>query len=215
MGASLVNRYAVLGLFVVAGAAFVGAGGCNSTSSGPVVIEVEDESVMIAQAQALALQAQKAKSTTKAISLYREAIATYRELASAWNNLGVLLMEQQQYLDAAEAFTTASELEPTDPRPLYNLGLTWEQAGYMTDALRFYGESLKRDPQFQPALRGAIRAERLLGRASDETLRRLRIALGQERDEQWRQWFEMQRPQVEAEVYAKGEAESMRKTGGE
>lgn len=204
------NRIVSIGMIALLGAATLALAGCRAGTSAPVTIELKDQSRNIAEAQALALRAQNAKSPTDAIALYRQAIATYRELPSAWNNLGVLLMEQQQYLDAAEAFTTAAELQPTDPRPLYNLGLTWEHAGYLNDAFRYYGDALKRDPRYQPALRGAIRAERLLGRASDETLRRLRIALGQEQDQQWRQWLEMQRPQVEAEVYTKGEPDRPR-----
>ncbi len=210
MGASLVNRIAVIGWMSLLGTAPLALSACSSSPSGPVTITVENEAQRILEAQSIALRAQKAKSTSEAIALYRQAISVYADLASAWNNLGVLLMEQQRYLDAAEAFTTASEIEPADPRPMYNLGLTWEGAGYLNDALRYYGDALKRDPRYQPALRGAIRAERLLGRASDETLRRLRIALGQEQDAQWRQWFELQRPQVEAEVFAKGEVESVR-----
>jgi tetratricopeptide (TPR) repeat protein len=211
MGASLVKRLHVVLIGACVGCGVMAATGCQSASNadGMVTIQLEDESGRILEARSLALRAQKTKSVTEAIALYRQSISVYRELPSAWNNLGILLMDQERYLDAAEAFTTASELEPSDPRPLYNLGLTWEGAGYLSDALQYYGEALKRDPRYQPALRGAIRADRLLGRANDETLRRLRIALGQEQDKEWRAWFEMQRPQVEAEVYAKGEVESM------
>ena len=191
----------------VAGASLVlGMAGCAATqrghAGGSILIPVGDDSAKIAQAQRLAIRAQNADTPAKAIELYRQANAVYPRLAPIWNNLGVLQMQQQQYLDAAQAFTTASELQPTDPRPMYNLGLTWEKAGYLKDAFRYYGESLGRDARYQPALRGAIRAQRLMGGATEQTLRRLRTALGQESDDQWRQWFELQKPQVEAEVYA-------------
>lgn len=176
--------------------------GCAaSRSANTISIPVQDESAQIAEARRLALAAQNTDDALEAIALYRRAVSTYRNLAPAWNNLGVLLMSTHRYLDAAESFTTASEIAPTDPRPLYNLGLTWEEAGYLRDALRHYGRALERDPRYQPALRGALRAERLLGQASDRTLRWIRTALGQEQDETWRTWLELQRPQIEAEVY--------------
>lgn len=178
-------------------------GGCaTGRQPGVVRIPIEDQSARVVEARRLALAAQNAKDTDEAIALYRRSVEAYRDLAPAWNNLGVLLMERQQYLDAAEAFTTASEIQPTDARPLYNLGLTWEKAGYLRDALRHYIAALGRDPRYQPALRGAVRAEQLLGDVSEDTLHRLRAALGQEQDERWRAWFELQRPQVEQEVYA-------------
>lgn len=183
--------------------AVLAAAGCATGGrSGVVRVPIEDQSARVVEARRLALAAQNEKDPDDAIALYRQAVVTYRDLAPAWNNLGVLLMDRQQYLDAAEAFTTASEIQPTDARPLYNLGLTWEKAGYLRDALRHYIAALGRDPRYQPALRGAVRAEQLLGVASEDTLHRLRAALGQEQDERWRAWFELQRPLVEQEVYA-------------
>ena len=189
-------------LICLAGLLGAGAGCAMSDRPAVVRVPVEDQSARIIEARRLALAAQKAKNTDDAIDLYRRSVAAYRDLAPAWNNLGVLLMERQQYLDAAEAFTTASEIQPTDARPLYNLGLTWEKAGYLRDALRHYISALGRDPRYQPALRGAVRAEQLLGDVSEDTLHRLRAALGQEQDERWREWLELQRPHIEQEVYA-------------
>ncbi len=178
--------------------------GCVSSNRSiePVQISIPDQSAEIAEAHQIAQQAQKTEAPDEAIALYRKAIETYHDLPPVWNNLGVLLINQQRYLDAAQAFVTASELSPADPRPLYNLGVTWERAGYIKDALRYYRQSLERDSRYQQALRGAIRAERTLGMATEETLRRLKIALGQEQDDRWRMWFEFQRPQVEAEIYS-------------
>jgi tetratricopeptide (TPR) repeat protein len=110
-------------------------------------------------------------------------------------------MEQKHYLDAAAAFANAAEYAPSDPRPLFNLGLTWDRAGWTNDALRFYKQALQRDPRYLPALRGAIRAERLLQLAEPDTLERLKLALGQETDEKWRTYFMFQRGSVEQELY--------------
>jgi len=187
----------VITLVAVTGAAGCVAAGRRDT----ITIPVQDDSARVAEARRLAQAAQNADEPDDAVALYRQAVAAYRELAPAWNNLGVLLMQRERYLDAAEAFTTASEIAPTDPRPLYNLGLTWENAGYLRDALRHYRRALERDGRYQPALRGALRAERLMGIASDDSVRWVRTALGQEQDPEWRAWLELQRPQIEAQVY--------------
>lgn len=165
-------------------------------------IRLEDQSAKIAQARRIALSAQDAETPGEAIDAYRSALDAYNGLGPVWNNLGVVLLDEGRYLEAAESFASASERSPTDPRPLYNLGLTWERAGYLEDALTFYGQALNRDPRYLPALRGAIRTERYLGLATEQTLDRLRRALLLEQDPRWRAWFQRQRPSVEEELYS-------------
>ncbi len=153
-----------------------------------------------------AVAAQKAESAGRrdeAIALYREALKEYREFPAAWNNLGVILMDSERYLEAAECFAAASDLAPRDPRPAYNTGLSWDRAGYVNEAMEHYRESLARDGRYLPALRGSIRAERLMGKASSDTLERIRAALLLEQEEQWREWLELQRLRVEAELSGK------------
>jgi len=149
-----------------------------------------------------ALEAAAEDEPELAISLYREAVNAFPGLGAAWNNLGVLLMEQERYLEAAEAFASAAEESPTDPRPLYNLGLTWDRSFYYEEALRIYLRALERDRTYLPALRGAIRAETLIGDTNEGTLERIRLALLRETDQRWRQFFQLQRASVEEDVTA-------------
>jgi len=193
----LLGAVALLG-----GAVPLASVGCVSDRrEGERITITSDESQRFERAHALSQRAEQTKDPASAIRLYREAVTIFPELASAWNNLGVLLMDQQNYMEAAIAFVSAAESAPADPRPLYNLGLTWERAGYSEDAFKYYRQALERDRRYLPALRGAIRAERVMGRGDDRTLERLRLALLQETDEQWRDYFQRQRAAVEDDVY--------------
>lgn len=151
-----------------------------------------------------ALAAQKIKDPERAITLYQESVSLNPEFSVAWNNLGVLLMSLQRYLEASEAFARATELEPTDPRPMYNLALTWDRAGYPDEALRFYIRTIDRDPNYLPALRGAVRAQQLRGEADERTLEWIRRALLQETDRQWRVYLTSQRAVTEQAIYREG-----------
>ncbi len=193
----------VLGSLALAAAA--GLSACSSSKKPSAVQTATAEAAMdsarrLAEAQRLAAQAQQMRDPVKAIATYQQAVNTYPEFGPAWNNLGVLLMDQQRFLEAAQAFGAASEYSPSDPRPLYNLGLAWERAGYAEDAFENYVASLNRDARFLPALRGAIRSERLMDRGDETTLERIRLALLQEPDQRWREYFMLQRSLIEYEL---------------
>ncbi|MFG0258584.1 MAG: tetratricopeptide repeat protein [Phycisphaerales bacterium JB043] len=161
---------------------------------------VQPVSQRLSEARQISQRAQAAAERgdlEQAELLYLEALAVYDEFAPAWNNLGLLYLEQERFMDAAGAFAEALTKAPMDPRPAYNLGLTWERAGYLSDAVRHYASALERDPRFLPALRGAIRADQLLGEMDEVTAERLRVALLIERDPEWRSYFEEQKTRLE------------------
>src|SRR5690606_15874037 len=106
----------------------------------------------------------------------------------------------QRYLEAAECFVNAQEMAPQDPRPAYNLGLTWDRAGYPSDALSHYQHALQRDAKYLPALRGAARAAWLLRRYTDSSLDTVRTALAIERDSRWREWLELENVRIQNEL---------------
>ena len=174
--------------------------GCASTPGDPEVETITiNEGERIQAARGLARQAGDADDPTDAIRLYRRAVSAWDDFPAAWNNLGVLYLEEARYMDAAEAFRTASELAPTDPRPVYNLGLTWERTRHMREAEQLYRRALERDPRYLPALRGVTHAQERLGQIDDRTLDRLRVALMIERDPKWRHYFELRKLAAEAE----------------
>ena len=175
---------------------------CSSSSRGrdKVTTITINEGERIAEARRLAAQAQKAEDPDDAARLYRQAVASWSDFPAAWNNLGVLHLEAGRYINAAEAFTNAAEYAAVDPRPLYNLGLTWERTRHLREAAAYYADALTRDPRYLPALRGVIYARDRLGEADDLSLDRLRAALMQEQNPKWRKYFELRKLEVEAEL---------------
>ncbi|MEQ8770160.1 MAG: tetratricopeptide repeat protein [Phycisphaerales bacterium] len=134
----------------------------------------------------------------EAIEAYKRSIEMTSSIAAAWNNMGELLMTQNQYSDAVTAFERAGDLSPTDPRPPYNAGVVYQNQGWARDALERFELSLDRDPNYLPALRGAVRAAEYLQLANTATLDRIKRATLSEGDEAWREYFQRQRFRVEA-----------------
>lgn len=151
---------------------------------------------LVAEAQRL----QRDDKNAQAIVAYQRAVEAYRDFPAAWNNMGVLMLREQRYLEAAECFANAMELAPQDPRPAFNLGLTWDRAGYPADAMSHYQTALQRDSKFLPALRGAAKAAWTLRRYNDASLDVVRTALMLEREPRWREWLELQSVRIEAEL---------------
>lgn len=147
----------------------------------------------IALARRLASEAQTAdreKRTDDAIALYQQSIQAYRQMPAAWHNLGVLYMSKGDNIQAAEAFKAAADLSPTDPRPLFNIGVIWERQGYLKDAAKYYNEALQREENFLPALEYSILLDHSLNTSNEVTEERLKRALLLEKNPEWRKWFE-------------------------
>lgn len=190
-------RNTIFGTTIIA--AVLAASGCSrKVSIGLPPGVAEDEARRLGVARELAAEAQRTKDPSRAAELYKSAVREYREFPSAWTNLGVLMMNDQQYMQAAEAFSTAAELDATDPRPLYNLGLLYDRRGYLREARGYYEKALDRDDNFLPALRGVIRADSLLSEGTAQTLRWLERALMLERDRKWQEWMRLQKARIES-----------------
>lgn len=154
-----------------------------------------------------AQEAQKQGKTAEAIEYYQRSVALQPNLRGAWNNLGVLLMEQRMYLNAAEAFKRESDLAPEDPRPLENLGLVYFNAGFADQAMTQYFRALERDPNWIPALRGIALSSRRLVQADQRIADVLRRALMLETDPEWRKIFEQERLRVENQLREQSDME--------
>ncbi len=194
------SAVAILSVVALAGA----IGGCSAKKPTDITISNGREvSQDLTKAVGLVAQAQKAQKDDKnelAISLYQQAVEQYRDYPAAWNNMGVLMLKEQRYLEAAECFVNAQEMAPQDPRPSYNLGLTWDKAGYPSDALTHYQSALQRDSNYLPALRGAARASWLLRRYTESSLDTVRTALMIEKNERWRNWFQLENVRIQNEL---------------
>lgn len=137
-------------------------------------------------------------NTIRALEYYREAVRVYPDLASSWNNLGVLLLEMSNFMDAAEAFKQATRLQPTDPRPLTNLGISYHEAGFDSDALEYFDRAIELDPRFIDAIRGATRAHMRLRSHDRRAEAVVRAGLMYETDARWRGVFEREQYRIES-----------------
>ena len=172
--------------------------GCRS--SGHTTIVPIDDGARVTEARKLAAQAQreyKDGHIDKAVALYQKSLDQSRDLFFVWNNLGLLLMEQENYTEAAELFKSAADLAPADPRPFYNIGLIYQKAVYDEKALDYFLKSLDRDPKYLPSLRGAIISGKRLDISDEPSLTRVRTALLIETDPQWRRIFQTEQFRIE------------------
>ncbi|MBX3358176.1 MAG: tetratricopeptide repeat protein [Phycisphaeraceae bacterium] len=201
------RRTWTLPLLLTMGAAALA--GCSNTKQ--QFIDPPNYSEMSARfdkARSLAFAAQTAEKNNKpdeAISLYRQSLEQYREMPMVWNNMGALLLAKGEGMEAASAFRMAGDLSPKDPRPMFNLGVLWEQRGYADEAARYYTLALDRDENYLDALRYSIRLDtHILLRTNDVTARRLQRALLLETDPKWREFFLREKSRIDAKMAADG-----------
>ncbi|MFN7021460.1 MAG: tetratricopeptide repeat protein [Phycisphaerales bacterium] len=187
-------KHTTVTIAAVAAATLAWAGGCGGSRNRLSGYEIPYENTPEYQARQLELSgslvrdAQRLEVAGKpalALEKYMAAIAAYNENPIAWHNAGILMLKQGQNMQAANAFITASELAPTDPRPLYELGALWEELGYLDDAARWYDQALQRDPRHQNSLRRAILMDDLRHKLTGVTAERLKVAMLAERQPWW------------------------------
>lgn len=189
-------------LLCLAGSLLASCAGRQTQPSGEV-IRHDEIAAREREGYDLARQASVAQASgndEKALELYRQAVGVWPEIPSAWNNMGLILMDQSNFMDAVEAFKTAARQNPTDPRPLINVGVAYDRTGWAEEALAAYSQALERAPLDRDALLGAITANhRLLG-ADRKSLDRTRTALMIERDGATRAWLERERFRIESRL---------------
>lgn len=192
-------------VMVAAGVGAVGGGCASHRATEPVVIK-DNAAPQLGEAQRLATEAlkqQKLGKTDKAIELYQESLQHSQDLPLVWNNLGMLLMEKGDYMDAAEAFNSAASLRPDDPRPYYNVGIVYQKANWQTEALEYFVRSLERDPRYLPSLRAAVAVGQIKVLTDEPALKRVRTALLLETDPTWRKIEETEQLRIENELKGK------------
>jgi tetratricopeptide (TPR) repeat protein len=190
-------------------AAAVLIGGCHSTPRNDVEINAVEQNARLAKGLELAREAQINQQNGHkdlAVRQYREALTLNPDQTATWNNLGTLLMEQKDFLNAATAFRRAADLAPTDPRPYENLGLCYRQANHLPESVEYYGKSLERDAYWVPSLRGAILGAVQMQTVDEILLERIDRALMVEKDEAWRLELSRYKTRIQGELKAKAAA---------
>lgn len=91
----------------------------------------------------------------EAVSLIRRSLAVAPHNASAWNNLGNVLLLASRFTEAAEAYDQAVQRgDPRGaevPRALSNLGVLYDRLGRLADSERVLRQALEREPEFADA----------------------------------------------------------------
>jgi Flp pilus assembly protein TadD len=75
------------------------------------------------------------------------------------NNLGLLLLETQQYDEAVSWFTKAADVRPSVPSFHNNLGMALEHEGRFVAAATAYKGALTADPSYKKAKQNLVRVE--------------------------------------------------------
>lgn len=186
------------------------AGGCASSSTGsrsgtealneidPVIAEMNRKRAKALEHYAKASQLYSDGKYDEALSEYRTTLELDDQLYAAWNNMGQLLLNQGNYADAVSAYQIASGLEPSDPRPEYNIGHAYQKVGWAQDAFEHFKNALERDENYLPALHGVIRSADMLGKADASIMKYIRTAQLRETNEQWRTYLSTQQYRVQA-----------------
>jgi tetratricopeptide (TPR) repeat protein len=73
------------------------------------------------------------------------------KLAKAHIGMGLALKKRGNPAAAAQSFTTAHELTPEDPFPLFHLGVLAAEQGEVTKAVEMFEKALNVEPRFKPA----------------------------------------------------------------
>jgi len=189
-------------LLCLAGSLLASCAGRQPQSSG-AVIRQDEIALREREGYDLARQASAAQADgndDRALELYQQAVGVWPEIPSAWNNMGLILMDRSNYMDAVEAFKTAARQNPTDPRPIINVGVAYDRTGWAEEALVAYVQALDRAPLERDALLGAITANHRLLRADRKSLERTRTALMIETDPATRAWLERERFRIESRI---------------
>lgn len=155
------------------------------------------------RAMVLATEAERAQQRgefQRAVELNREALQNNDDLAGAWNNLGVCLMQVNNNVDAAEALKTAGALDPTDPRPFENLGVLYSKAGWAEEAIRHFDTALQRSPSSPVAIRGYVQSAHHLLKSDERTLEIAKRGIVIETDPKWRDYLNNQRLRIEQDL---------------
>ncbi|MDX9911484.1 MAG: tetratricopeptide repeat protein [Phycisphaerales bacterium] len=129
----------------------------------------------------------------KAEEMLREALRLDEFNGPAHNNLGVIALNRDDLYEAATRFDAARRLMPAQPDPRVNLGMVFERAGRIDDALDAYRSALDVQPGDMHAVQALTRCELRHTRANDDTRARLESIALNGTSQAWRTWAARER----------------------
>jgi tetratricopeptide (TPR) repeat protein len=150
---------------------------------GPVERNASDTSAAALNRQGLA-----ASDPLAARQLFTQATQIDPLYGPAFHNLGITLLRQGAYYQAATAFDTAIRLMPQNPAPRLYLGLVYEEAGQFPTAVDYYQQALELAPDDIETVQALTRTLVRLERVDATALAHLRRIAIQGTSDEWRLW---------------------------
>jgi len=129
---------------------------------------------------------------------FRRAVRADGDLGAAWNNLGVLAMEDGDLGVAVRALERARMLLPGDPDPRINLALALYRGGNVSGALESVTNALASAPDHLPALQTAAWIAVTEDRAPEALTQWLDRIAQHGTTRAWRRWARDERTRVAA-----------------
>ena len=93
----------------------------------------------------------QAGQTERAVVAFQQALAEAPGWAAGHNDLGVALQALGRTQDAGQAYRRAMDLDPDDPRPLFNLGNLMLVLDFVDEAAVLLNRLVKRWPDYEDA----------------------------------------------------------------
>lgn len=140
----------------------------------------------------LAMHAYQKGELEKARRGLEQVVRSNPRHAQAHNNLGLIYYDLRRLSTAAEHFDFASQLLPSSPIPLNNLGMTLEAGGYVNEAMELYSEAHSIAPEHPLYLGNLIRARIRLGEHTPELIEDLKFLAFIENRPDWITWIDEQ-----------------------
>ena len=104
-----------------------------------------------------------------ALFAFRQALLRNRNDAWTMNNYGLLLIRLGRYEDALGPLARAVELKPESPTFQNNLGIAYENSGWLDGARKSFTAALEADSTYSKAKVSLERVQSVLGEATDES----------------------------------------------
>jgi tetratricopeptide (TPR) repeat protein len=119
---------------------------------------------------------------------FQEAIGADRFYGPAYNNLGLVYLEEGNYFQAAKTFDESIKLMPNDPSPRLHLGMVYEEAGQLAPALEQFNHALELAPDSMECSQAVARVRVKLGQFDKDVILKLREIAARGTDPSWRAW---------------------------
>jgi Flp pilus assembly protein TadD len=122
----------------------------------------------------------------------KAALASDVMYGPAHNNLGKIYFQQDKLYLAAWEFQYAAKLMPNVPEPKNNLGLVFESAGKLDEAVGSYGDAMRLEPDNVQFIGNLARARVRRGDRDDAVRQLLSQLVLRETRPEWAEWARQQ-----------------------